>query len=107
MCITFLDQKNKKKVFEDSFLIPKDYLPKQKKVRLQKSKKPRVPSTACSDEFLQKLEEDKEEANKKALEQKRKKDLQEKKKILAEKKKEIEKEMRELQDQIKPRKKQE
>ena len=74
----FSDTLNKS--FSECFTMPVDFLPKKKKIKLEKSGKTKVPAVGTSDEFWKMINE-KQEAKK------IKQEKAEKKKLLQEKKK--------------------
>ena len=85
------NQLNSEVAFKNSFLLPVKYLPRRRKLKLEKSGKLKIPVVGTSDEWW-KLEKEKE------AKETRKKMLQAQKKALADQKKQILNEIKTLQD---------
>ncbi|CAH2090693.1 unnamed protein product [Euphydryas editha] len=87
--------------FDDAFKMPTDYLPKKKRIKLESSRKPKLPSAGTSDQWMQ--YHSKKENDRKIKEEKlqKRKKLQEEKKLLAEEKKKLQDKMKAIQQKIK------
>ncbi|GBP78699.1 hypothetical protein EVAR_90568_1 [Eumeta japonica] len=80
--------------FDQAFKMPTKYLPKKKRIKVESSHKPKLPSAGTSDQWMQ-------YHSKKENDEIIKKEKQERKKQLQEQKKRIADERKKLQDQIK------
>lgn len=81
--------------------MPTKYLPKKKRIKVESSRKPKLPSAGTSDQWMQYHSKKENDEIIRKEKQERKKQLQEQKKQLADERKKLQDQMKKIQQKIK------